>query len=246
VVGGLHHRPPRSGRSWPIINHLAAEFRLARRPPAPAAQAVCSRTGRVYRALYRRRGHEDLDLHGKNLTLVPPAVRELTHLRRLHLYNNELTELPGWLGELTRLELLDAARNRITTVPEDLWASGIDVIRLHGNPLDVRAYVDAYVERFNAAVRADDFGPFVATLAPGAVLRFEGTPIGPFEGRDAILAAYREQPPTDTMRVLSAEGDVYRGLQVRFAWHRGGSGTMRLGTQEAGRVDRIAVAFGSA
>jgi steroid delta-isomerase len=190
-----------------------------------------------------RRGHHDLDLHGKNLTLVPAAVRELTHLRRLHLYNNELTELPGWLGELTRLELLDAARNRIATVPENLWVSGIEVIRLHRNPLDVRAYVDAYVERFNAAVRADDFGPFVATLAPAAVLRFDGKPTGPFEGRDAILAAYREQPPTDTMRVLSADGDVYRGMQVRFAWHRGGSGTIRLGTQEAGRVLGIAVAF---
>jgi len=190
-----------------------------------------------------RRGHGDLDLHGKNLILVPPAVRELTHLRRLHLYHNELTELPGWLGELTQLELLDVARNRITTVPEELWESGIDVIRLHRNPLDVRAYVDAYVERFNAAVRAGDFGPFVATLARDAVLDFEGGPMGPFEGREAILAAYRERPPTGTMRVLSAEGDVYRGMRVRFAWHRGGSGTMRLGTQEAGRILRIAVSF---
>ena len=190
-----------------------------------------------------RHGHADLDLHGKSLTRVPPAVRELTHLCQLHLYNNELTELPGWLGELTRLELLDAAGNRITTVPEKLWASGIDVIRLYDNPLDVRAYADAYVKRFNAAVRADDFGPFVATLAPGAVLSFEDRPIGPFEGRDAILAAYREQPPTDTMRVLSAEGDVFRGMLVRFAWRGGGSGTMRLGTRDAGRVVRITVSF---
>jgi Leucine-rich repeat (LRR) protein len=190
-----------------------------------------------------RRGHDDLDLHGQNLTRVPSAVRELTHLHRLHLYQNELTELPGWLGELTRLELLDAAGNRITTVPERLWASGIDVIRLHDNPLDVRAYVDAYSERFNAAVRTGDFGPFVATLAPGAVLHFDDRPIGPFEGRDAILAAYREQPPTDTLRVLSAEGDVFRGMRVRIAWHRGGGGTMRLGTQSAGRVVRIAVSF---
>ena len=189
------------------------------------------------------RGNGDLDLHGKNLIMVPPAVRTLTHLQRLHLYNNELTGLPGWLGELARLELLDVARNRITTVPEELWVSGIDVIRLHGNPLDVRAYVDAYTERFNAAVRTGDFGLFVATLAPDAVLHFEDKPIGPFEGRDAILAAYRELPPTDTMGVLSAEGDVCRGMHVRVAWHGGGSGTMKLGTQEGGRVCRIAVSF---
>jgi hypothetical protein len=190
-----------------------------------------------------RRGNDDLDLHGKSLMVVPSSVRELTHLRRLHLYQNELTELPGWLGELDRLELLDAADNRITTVPEELWLSRIGVIRLYGNPLDVGAYVDAYIERFNSAVRTGDFGGFVAALAPDAVLRFEGMPIGPFERRAAILAAYRERPPTDTMRVLSAEGDVYRGMRVRFAWHAGGSGTMRLGTQDAGRAARIAVSF---
>jgi steroid delta-isomerase len=190
-----------------------------------------------------RRGHNELDLHGKSLVLVPAAVHELTHLRRLHLYGNELTELPGWLGELARLELLDAADNRIAAVPEELWVSGIDVIRLPGNPLDVGAYVDAYVERFNAGVRTGDFGVFVAALAPGAVLRFEGMPIGPFEGRDAILAAYRERPPTDTMSVLSIEGDVHRGMDVRFAWHAGGTGTMKLGTERAGRISRIAVSF---
>ncbi len=192
---------------------------------------------------YARQGDE-LDLHGQNLTRVPPAVRALCHLRKLYLYNNELTVLPRWLGELTRLELLDASGNRITTVPREVWAMpALDVIRLHDNPLDVPAYVDAYVERFNAAVRGRDFGPFVATLARGAVLRFEGMPIGPFQGRDEILAAYREQPPTDTMRVLSAKGDALRGMHVRFAWRRGGTGTMRLGTESAGRVSRIAVSF---
>jgi hypothetical protein len=191
-----------------------------------------------------RRGDDKLDLHGQNLTRVPPAVRGLSHLRELYLYNNELTVLPRWLAELTRLELLDADKNRITAVPEEVWAMPrLDVIRLHENPLDVRAYVDGYVRRFNAAVRAGDFGPFVSTLAPGAVLRFEGTPLGRFQGREAILAAYREQPPTGTMRVLSVEGDAFRGMRVRFARHRGGTGAMSLGTDSAGRVSRIAVSL---
>lgn len=191
-----------------------------------------------------RRGDDELDLHGQGLARVPPAVRTMTHLRRLHLYLNELTGLPRWLGELTRLELLDATDNRITKVPEEVWAmSGLDVIRLNDNPLDVRAYVEAYVKRFNAAVRTNDYGPFVATLDPSAVLIFEDMPIGPFQGRDAILAAYREQPPTDTIRVLSVEGDVFRGMHVRLAWRRGGTGAMRLGTERAGRVSRIAVSF---
>jgi steroid delta-isomerase len=191
-----------------------------------------------------RRGHDDLDLSRKSMPEVPPAVRALTHLRRLHLYNNELTELPVWLSELSRLELLDVSRNRITAVPEELWASEIGVLRLWDNPLDVRAYVDAYVGRFNAAVRSGDYGPFVATLDGGAVLRFTNVPVGPFEGRPAILAAYREQPPTDTMSVVSVEGDAKVGMVVRFAWDGGGTGTMGLRTQDWGRVRQIEVSFG--
>ena len=56
---------------------------------------------------------------------------------------------------------------------------------------------EAHVERFNAGVRSGDFGPMVAGFSDDARLVFEGIPVGPFEGRDAIDAAYREQPPDD-------------------------------------------------
>ena len=55
-------------------------------------------------------------------------------------------------------------------------------------------------------------------FAAGARMSFEGVPVGPFEGRDAIAAAYRDQPPDDEIEVLDAEerGD---GLVVaRYAW----------------------------
>jgi Leucine-rich repeat (LRR) protein len=185
-------------------------------------------------------GADDLDLHGQSLTEVPVAVREMTRLRRLHLSDNELATLPAWLGELTRLQLVDAARNRITRVPEPVWMSPIDVLRLHENPLDPRAYVDQYVERFNAAVTTGDYVPFTRALAAGAVMTIESFRV---EGCDAILSAYREQPPTDTLEVVSVEGAVAAGLHVPFAWHNGGTGVMTLATDQGGRVSSIQVTF---
>lgn len=34
------------------------------------------------------------------------------------------------------------------------------------------------------------------------MLEFEGIPIAPFAGRDAIVAAYSERPPDDEVRVV--------------------------------------------
>jgi steroid Delta-isomerase len=68
----------------------------------------------------------------------------------------------------------------------------------------------AHVERFNAGVRRGDFTEMVAFLAPDARMDFVGAPAGPFVGRDAIAAAYREQPPTDEIVLLGEprlEGD---------------------------------------
>ena len=46
--------------------------------------------------------------------------------------------------------------------------------------------LEEHVERFNAGVRSGDFGPMVAAFAEDAELVFEGYPVGPFSGRDAV------------------------------------------------------------
>ena len=48
-------------------------------------------------------------------------------------------------------------------------------------------------------------------------MRFDGVPVGPFIGRNAIAAAYAAQPPSDTLTVTSgiSSGDVDR---LRFTW----------------------------
>jgi steroid Delta-isomerase len=63
-----------------------------------------------------------------------------------------------------------------------------------------------HVERFNAGVRSGDFGPMVAAFAEDAELVFEGIPVGPFAGREAIGEAYAAQPPDDEIVLLDGDG----------------------------------------
>ena len=81
----------------------------------------------------------------------------------------------------------------------------------------------AHIDRFNAAVVGGDWSAFLAALHPDAVMTFVGPPVGPFVGRDAIAEAYSTNPPDDTMRVLTVEGDV-----IYFEWSRGGTGTLTI------------------
>jgi cysteine desulfurase/selenocysteine lyase len=100
-----------------------------------------------------------------------------------------------------------------------------------------------HIERFNAGVRAGDFDAMVDAMADDAHLEFEGVPVGPFEGREAIRAAYREQPVDEQIELLSTTV-VDAGTAVgHFRWLRsGGTGTMTVG-QRDGRIARMVVAF---
>jgi hypothetical protein len=98
---------------------------------------------------------------------------------------------------------------------------------------------------FNAAVESGDFGPLVALFAPDAVMSFEGVPVGPFIGRDAIAAAYAAEPPTDTLTVrtrsLEPDGSVREG----FSWSEDGealSGEM-LVRIAGGQIAALVVRF---
>ena len=105
--------------------------------------------------------------------------------------------------------------------------------------------LEEHVERFNQGVRSGDFTPMVAAFAEDAELHFEGVPVGPFIGRDAIDAAYREQPPDDEVEILGSE--VRDGVIVaRYAWLREEgrqAGEMRL-TPRDGQIEKLVVTFG--
>jgi steroid delta-isomerase len=101
-----------------------------------------------------------------------------------------------------------------------------------------------HVRRFNDGVRTGDFGPMVAAFADDGELYFEGIPVGPFIGREAIAAAYREQPPDDEIEIFgAAERD---GMVVaRYAWLRDRgkeAGEMRL-TPRGERIQKLVVTF---
>jgi steroid Delta-isomerase len=102
--------------------------------------------------------------------------------------------------------------------------------------------VAQHVAAFNAAVRSGDWSSFAGRFTPDAAMRFIGVPAGPFAGRAAIAEAYARQPPTDTMSVQQADSAGAVDT-VRFGWHEGGGGVMRLSWQDE-LIASLDVTFG--
>jgi steroid delta-isomerase len=97
--------------------------------------------------------------------------------------------------------------------------------------------LEAHVDRFNRGVRSGDFGPMVAAFADDAELVFEGIPVGPFVGREAIAEAYRAQPPDDEIVLLDGEGT--------YAWASAPdvpAGRMFL-TERDGAIARLVIRY---
>jgi GNAT superfamily N-acetyltransferase len=120
----------------------------------------------------------------------------------------------------------------VTTTTPYVWSPLVALLRAH-------------VERFNAGVQSGDWQPMLAAFARDAELVFEGVPAGPFAGRDAIAAAYAEQPPDDQV-VLLGPPSVERGTVASdYAWKRAGTraGRMLL-TARDGAITRLVVTFG--
>ena len=105
--------------------------------------------------------------------------------------------------------------------------------------------LDEHVRRFNEGVRSGDFGPMVAAFADDAELHFQGVPVGPFVGRDAIAAAYREQPPDDEVEILGAE-ERDGTIVARYAWlaDEGRQAGEILLTSRGGEIAKLVVTFG--
>jgi steroid Delta-isomerase len=108
---------------------------------------------------------------------------------------------------------------------------------------DLIPAVEQHCIRFNEAVRTGDWTPFVATFTEDASMVFTNVPAGPYSGRDQIAAAYREQPPDDTMAIESVEELDPQTARVRFAWDAGGDGTMVVRWRD-GQVAHLEITFG--
>jgi hypothetical protein len=93
-------------------------------------------------------------------------------------------------------------------------------------------------------VRTGDFAPMLDEFADDAELVFVGVPVGPFQGKDAIAAAYREQPPDDEIDV---RGVRRQGVEVvaDYGWRREPgvrAGELRL-TVDGDEIRRLVVTF---
>jgi len=84
----------------------------------------------------------------------------------------------------------------------------------------------------------------LACFAPDAEMVFEGVPVGPFVGRDAIAAAYERQPPDDEVRLLGTPRTEGGTSAADYAWSVNGvrAGRMLL-TERDGLIARLVVTF---
>jgi steroid Delta-isomerase len=76
---------------------------------------------------------------------------------------------------------------------------------------------DAYIATHNDAVRSGDWSGFANWFTDDAEVRFEGAPVGPFRGRDAIRAAYQQRPPDDEVEVRAVRNDGERTI-ADYGW----------------------------
>jgi hypothetical protein len=77
-----------------------------------------------------------------------------------------------------------------------------------------------------------------------AEMEFQGVPVGPFHGKEAIAEAYRVRPPDDQLRVLQERESDGR-LEARYAWLAEPdvpAGELLL-TPEAGLIRKLVITF---
>ena len=139
------------------------------------------------RQLQRHLFH-DLGYHRLQLEIYGFNERAIAHAERAGFVREGVRRKAYWRhGEWVDGVLFGLVRDDL-----DLPLSGVELLRDH-------------VVRFNDGVRSGDWTPMLEQFAEDARMAFEGVPFGPFEGRDAIAAAYRDQPPDDEIEILGVE-----------------------------------------
>lgn len=113
--------------------------------------------------------------------------------------------------------------------------------------MDAAHLLQAYVISHNDGVRTGDYAAMLALFAPDAEMRFVDIPVGPFAGRDAIAAAFRERPPDDQLEMLSVIADGARATAV-YGWKAATgvrAGTLIL-TAAGGLIRRLTISVKAA
>lgn len=64
--------------------------------------------------------YEQLDLINRQLTVLPPEIKNLKNLKSLYLNRNNLKQLPDAIGELQQLEILNLNNNQLDSLSPEL------------------------------------------------------------------------------------------------------------------------------
>ena len=126
------------------------------------------------------------------------------------------------------------------------WMDGVlyALIRNDLGVPDAIALFHDYVMVHNECVRTGDWEPLVDWFTEDAKLVFQGVPVGPFQGREAIAAAYRAQPPDDEVVIFALDEKDGR-LVARYGWLRepGKEAGGMFVTPRDGKIEELVVTF---
>ena len=101
-----------------------------------------------------------------------------------------------------------------------------------------------HVAHFNEGVRTGEFTLMLEGFTEDAVMSFEGVPVGPFVGREAIGRTYAGQPPTDEILILAPPATESGAIVADYAWAAEGTRAGRmLVTVRDGMIARLTVTF---
>jgi RimJ/RimL family protein N-acetyltransferase len=126
------------------------------------------------------------------------------------------------------------------------WVDGA-LFALVRDDLEVPAAVALlhdYVMVHNECVRTGDWRPLAEWFTEDAQLAFEGVPVGPFDGRKAIAAAYDARPPDDEVVIFRTE-ESGEEIVARYGWLRepGKQAGKMLMTPRGGKIEKLIVTF---
>jgi hypothetical protein len=104
--------------------------------------------------------------------------------------------------------------------------------------------IDRYIATHNAAVRSGDWSAFSEWFTEDAEVRFEGAPVGPLRGKEAIRAAYESRPPDEEVEVRNVRTDG-KGTVVDYGWADDQgvrAGELRI-TWDEDRISELVITF---
>jgi RimJ/RimL family protein N-acetyltransferase len=254
-------QPFLGGRARRDRDAIAAEIERSRGNPASYGRFVIEVDGERAGAMgFEEENRRSRIAHLERLAVHPDyrghrvsdeAARQLqSHLVRDLGYHRLQLEIYGFneraQRHAERVGFLREGVRRRAYWRHGGWVDGV-LFALVRDDLEVPTAIGLlhdYVMVHNECVRTCDWQPLGEWFTDGAQLAFEGVPVGPFDGRDEIEAAYAARPPDDEVVILGAEE---RGEEVvaRYGWLREPgkrAGRMFL-TSRDGKIDKLIVTF---